>query len=572
MSSKAKPDLPKLSTLDETAQFAFAEIAASITVKKGAGSDAPEIMEWIVGNGLRNERGRPFEFTQHFFMVDILRDWSPELVARKGAQIGMSSEITLKEFYAAEHRGWSGIHTFPTLRMVQKFVPVKVDGLLDTNPMLKAGVGRGTANSQQKKKYGLNWIFWAGCEGDNEGIMDTADFIANDEVDRSDPLTVQDFMSRVSASEYGGRWDFSNPTTDGAMVSKRWKESDQKHLFHKCGRCGAKFANGFFNCVDLDNPKREYICPKCRRPIREEDRLYDPETNYPRWVAKYPGREISGYWINQMIAPWITAKKTITDYLEGTDEYFHKFVLAKPMADSESQVRREVILRNCTDSIPERKGVLMGVDQGKTFYAVIGNDRGFFALETGLSWTDMDNLMRSFNVQTAVVDYLPDTEGAKEFAARWPGKVLFNFQNREQKPSTVFRFDELTGFVYTDKHPMITKILKAFIRGDIVVFLSPDNPRLVGRSLKDYSSYCAQAETLYRVEENTRDGNVRLVWNSMNGMDHWFLATCYWYAARERLREDAEIHDVEQIVENELDKDPVGGMTFAVADDEWMYV
>lgn len=572
MSSKEPADLPKLSTLDDTAGYIFGEIAKSITVKTDPLADKPDIIEWILRRKLKTERGRPFEFINHFFMVPVMRDWSQEQVSRKGAQIGMSSEVTLKEFYAAEYFGWNTIHTFPTLRMVQKFVPVKVDGLLDANPDLKQHIGKGTANSQQKKRYDLCWVFWAGCEGDNEGIMDTADLIANDEVDRSDPLTVQDFMSRLSASEYKGRWDFSNPTTDGAMVSKRWKESDQKHLFHRCSRCGVKFTNGFFNCVDLDNPEREYICPRCHKPLRHEDRLYDPETKYPRWVAKHPGREISGYWINQMIAPWISAKETITGYLEGTDEYFHKFVLAKPVADSESKVSREVILRNCTNAVPERKGVLLGIDQGKTFYAVIGNDRGFFALETGLSWSDMDKLMASYDVQTCVVDYLPDTDGAVEFSRRWPGKVLFNLQTREMKTTDVFRFDELKGFVYTDKHPMITKVLKAFIRGDIAVFMDPSDSKLVGRSLKDYSSYCGQAETLYRMEVPTREGNYKLEWNSTNKMDHWFLATCYYYAARERLKMDEEIHDVEQIKREELERDPTGVTAFEPAEDAWMYV
>lgn len=552
----------------------FAEIAKSIQVKQDPMRDAPDIIEWITGNGIKTEKGarKPFEFDGHYFLVDPLRDWTPQQAIRKAAQIGFSTNISLKEFYAAEFNGWNGIHTFPTLRMVSRFVPSKVDGLIDVNPYLKRKIGRGAANSMQKKKFGLSWIFWAGCEGDNEGIMDTADYISNDEVDMSNPLTVEDFMSRTAASDYKGRWDFSNPTTDGATVSRRWRESDQKVMVHRCSRCSKLFVNNFYDCVDLE--RKIYICRACGKPLREEDRCYNPDTKYPQWVAKYPDRDISGYWIPHMIAPWISAKETITAFLQNSEEYFHRFVLAKPIADPEARIKRETILRNCTQEAANRQMVVAGIDQGKTFYMVIGNPKGIFTLETGSSWSDMDDYMRSYDVNSCVVDYLPDTDGAADFEKRWPGKVLLNYQNKDSKTTDVFRFDEVKRFCYTDKNPMISKVVKAFINGGIKIFMPPDHPRLVGRSEKDYKSYCAQAETLYRVEENTKEGNSRLVWLSSNGQDHWFLATCYYYAARERFALEAEVNEVEEtpIIQSLADLDMPEFMEMETAEDEWLYV
>lgn len=585
-SRKSSSQPPPLKTVDELAEFAFAEIAKSIQVKSDPERDAPDIIDWILGNKILTERGsrRPFEFTQHHFMVEPLRDWTPEQVVRKGSQIGFSTSMSLKEIYAALYRDHSSIHTFPTLSMVKKFVPVKVDGLIDVNPYLRGEVGRGTGNSQVKKKFGNSWVFWAGCEGDNEGIMDTADIIAFDEVDKAKPMTTEDFRSRLDASDYKGTWYFSNPTTDGAIISRRWKESDQKVWVHKCSRCGKHFVNNFYDCID--ERRMTYVCRVCHRPLREEDRCHNPDTGYPRWVAKYPGREVSGYWINHMMAPWKSARDVIRDYQQQSDEYFSTFVLAKPVADAEARIKREQILRNCTAENPERGGlVLAGIDQGKsggggTHYMVIGNPAGIYALETAGSWADLDDLMDAYRVNMCVLDYLPDTDAAREFAARHPGKVLFNYQNKQEKSDDIFRFDEGEGFCYTDRNGMISRVVKAFNRGEIRIFLSPDDIRLVGQSQTDYKSYCAQAETLYRTEERTKDGNLRLVWQSTNGQDHWFLTTCYWYAAREHMvTETVEDEDSVQRIDPERagpspddDIDDLLGVGEFDPSDAWLYV
>ncbi len=573
-----KPSLPPLKTADDLGNFAFSEIAKTISVKHNAEDEIPDIIEWILSNKIKTEKGerKPFEFDNHFFMVKPLRDWSPRQVVRKGSQIGFSTCITLKEFYAAKYRDWNSIHTFPTLKMAKEFVPTKVDGLLDVSPYLKGEVGRGAADSIQKKKFGGRWIFWAGCEGENEGIMTTADIIANDEVDKSDPMTVRDFMSRTKASDYGACWNFSNPTGDGAIVTRQWKESNQQVLVHKCSRCNKTFVNNFYECID--EKRKIYICRVCHQPLREEDRHYNPDTKFPQWVARWRDREISGYWINHMIAPWIPAKDTIEDYQSGDEEYFHKFVIAKAIVDPEAKITREVILRNCTASNPDRTLIMAGIDQGKsggggTHYMVIGNNEGIFGLETVHSWTELDEHMRSYNVNSCVVDYLPDTEEAVKFEARWPGKVLFNYQIKEHKSTDTFRFDELKKFVYTDRHRMIGTVVKAFLAGGIKVYMNPNDIKLVGTGQKDYKSYCAQAETLYRDEEKTKDGDWKLVWRSINNKDHWFLATCYYYAAKERFALETEEHAVEETTPFAADlESDFPDLMDMESSEEWLYV
>lgn len=525
---------------------AFKEIARSITFDI-AKNEAPNIIEWITQNRFVNERGEPFEFRKRYFLIPMMEDWEhTQQCLYKGAQIGFSTSVFLKECYGAKYYRYNFIHTLPSLPLVRKFVPVKVDEVIAANPELKRLVGRGSSNSTQKKRIGHGWIFWAGCKGDNEDILDTADCIVNDEIDHSDPLVVEGFESRLGASNYKGRWDFSNPTTDGNNISQRWKVSTQGHMHHKCSRCGEWFFNDFFNCIDEN--AMTYICPRCHQPLREEDRCTGV------WVDKWRGRDVKGWWVNWMICPWISAEDTIRAYHEKSDDYFHRFVLAWPRENQESRVSREVILRNCTEETPSREVVIAGVDQpkkgGDYFHVVIGNLQGFFRLLVEPSWEALERMVSDYNIQTLVLDYLPDVDGALAFSKRFPGKVLLSQQNRDSSATEIIRFDEARGFVYTDRHPMVTQVLKAFIRGEIKVFMDPDDSVLVGTSRKDYKSYCAQAETLYRTEETNQSGFTRLVWKSTNGKDHFFMATCYWYAARERLRKAEPIHAAKPIFEN----------------------
>jgi hypothetical protein len=517
----------------------FADIAKSITFDTHK-QETPDIIEWILNNHMVNERGFPFEFEQRYFLVEMMREWEErQQCMYKGSQIGFSTSVFLKECFGAKFYRYNFIHTLPSLPLVRKFVPVKVDETISANPILKKMVGRGTSNSIQKKRMDKGWLFWAGCKGENEDILDTADCIVNDEIDHSDPIVVEGFESRMSASTYKGRWDFSNPTTDGNNISQRWKVSTQAHLHHRCSRCNEWFYNDFYNCIDEN--AFVYICPKCKQPLREEDRCTGT------WVKKWQQPEVMGWWVNHLICPWIGAKETITAYHEKSDDYFHRFVLAWPRESEETRISREAVLRNCTEEVPKRDVVVAGVDQGDLFHMVIGNKEGFFKLQVEPSWDKVEQVIHDFNIQTAVVDYLPDVDGALELAKKLPGKILLNQQNRDSSAAEVIRFDEKRGFVYTDKHPMITQVLKAFLRGEIKVFYDPDDVAMVGTSRKDYKSYCAQAETLYRTEETNQNGFTRLVWRSTNTKDHWYLATCYWYAAKERLRQAEAIHPVEDI-------------------------
>jgi hypothetical protein len=80
----------------------------------------------------------------------------------------------------------------------------------------------------------------------------------------------------------------------------------------------------------------------------------------------------------------------------------------------------------------------MGVDQGKDLHVVIGRAEPKRAgkivhLEVYKDWRKLETLMEDFNVYRCVIDGMPETDKARAFAKKFPGRVFLNFYNEHQK-------------------------------------------------------------------------------------------------------------------------------------------
>jgi hypothetical protein len=62
------------------------------------------IHAWIIKNQLKNEKGDPLTFSDHPFLFDIYRDFSPLQVGMKAAQVGYSTLANIKPFFLMEKR------------------------------------------------------------------------------------------------------------------------------------------------------------------------------------------------------------------------------------------------------------------------------------------------------------------------------------------------------------------------------------------------------------------------------------------------------------------------------------
>ena len=502
---------------------------------------------WILNNRIKNEKGEPIEFKDHKFLQDIYDDDAQIQTCRKASQIGFSVLKILKTFYLAYYKKYNIIYTLPTAQDVNQLVPSKVNALISQNPILQ----RWTKDKDSifQKKVGDGFIYYRGTfSGKTEkekseagvGIMLSADVLNADECDRSDQDILEQYESRLAHSEYGGRWYYSNPTNPHTLSQKLYEKSDQKHWFVKCEHCNKwQYLDYWKNIAG-----EQFVCSKCLGVISDDARRNG------RWVKKYQGREISGYWISHLIASWISAKQIQEAEANKSKAYFYNFVLGLPYRGSDIFVGRDVILRNIDVSVPNfKENNVLGCDSGLKKHYVLGNKQGIFKVGVVDKWEDIEDLIKLYDVKTAVLDALPDLTEPRKLRDKYPGKIWLCYYKKNIDKADFLRWDFKTHTVYADRTKIIQKNIDDMVSHKIRFQIAPAG----------LSDFIAHWESLYKTVEIDSMGLEHDVWES-GGDDHLVHGQLYWSMAMEGGSGEAEVMDY---VPQDGYRDPTKGVDIA---------
>ena len=492
---------------------------------------AKNIEWWIKDNNIVTERRLPFEFTNHGFLRDIINDWHPVQTGRKAAQVGWTTAMILKTMYAARYRGWNIIYTLPTFNDIGEFAS-KINPIIENNPIL--GEWTKDKNTTFQKKIGDRFIYYRGTSSNKEqkkkmesgtGIMLTSDLNVHDESDRSDQVIMEQYESRGEASEYKGRWYFSNPTVPKTLTQDLWEISDQKHWFIKCPHCGFLQWLDYFK--NIDKIAGIFMCQKCFKEIDDDTRRAG------FWVKKYRDRtNVSGYWIPHMICPWITAKELIESERTKSKQYFYNFRLGLPYRGTDVVVDKTVILKNLVHGEPNFKTKnVMGVDTGIIQHYVLGNEQGIFKIGKG-DWKTVERLMKTYEV-VSVFDALGDLTKPRKLKDKYMGKVWLSYFKKDKDSPKTIRWDDDEMAVYADRSKIIQRVVDEFVDGKIKFYeMGPE----------DLREYIEHWETASQVVEKDTLGIERKVWQT-EGNNHLLMATIYFYLALLRAGEGEILDD-----------------------------
>jgi hypothetical protein len=497
-------------------------ILASIGGSLLSHAGVADIFDWLDAEGIKTERGLPFLLEDRKYMVDILTDYTPVQVWEKAAQVGMSTVAIFKALHSCKYKKWNVIYTLPASDDVDFFLDSKVRPLIDSNPVLQDWLGTDT---KKTKKIGDSFVFFRGTFLEKEGIMISADLNIHDELDRSNVSTVGTYESRLAASDYGGQWYFSNPSKPFHGVDAYWLESDQKHWFVTCEKCGYEWYMDWPHSIC---PERHvYQCQKCRAEIPAA------AIRDGRWVKKFQNRTTSGYWINHMMAPWISAERVERAFYTKDRPYFFNMVMGKPYAGSDITVTKEVF-KKAANGKPMKGEICMGIDQGKEFHVVVGPSDGVGDLFVVKEWHEVSALIKRFQPDSVVIDALPDTRGVVALQKQYPFRVYgCYFKGDPNKPEPM-TFDDKTCFVNAARDRCIDNVIADWTDSKLYIYDGLESSMM-------FDLFCKQWESLYLGTATDKSGNTRRVWTSSRA-DHFALATTYWWLATRRtlsLREDA---------------------------------
>jgi len=370
-----------------------------------------------------------------------------------------------------------------------------------------------------------------------------------DEVDRSDITEIANYSSRLEGASSLGmeRW-ISTPTVPGFGIDMVWEGSTQNHWRFNCFNCKHEQHMQWPENIDME--KGKYICSKCGKELRDKD------IRNGRWVERFPGREITGYWISQMIAPWISPENMIKTYDECerglnelTLEYFYNHKLGLPFVSAESQIPASLIYKNLVRHDHTEVNSVMGVDvQLRELYVIIGNEQGVYAIlvlkdneeyietegrEGKSKWDRLEEIMKIFDVRYGVIDggFMPND--VIRFARKHPGKIWVNWYKEDPKKIKVIRFQEDKPFsqktgenedikVLSDRNRLIDLLLEDLKKGNIRFFYERTNENL--QALIRHLGFCYARMTPDRVGIEKRE------WVS-TGKDDYLHALCYYKIA-----------------------------------------
>lgn len=473
---------------------------------------------WVLDNKFVNENQKPFEFTKHRFMLQPYSDSSPDQVIMKSAQVGWSVAAILKSLHAAKFLGLNIIYVLPTRNVVHDFVTPKVNPMIERNPEI-AKMVKGS-NSTSLKQVGDRFIYFRGSFHEGEAISTTADLIVADEYDRSDQQVLTVYQSRLQASEWGWFWRFSNPSLPGFGVHELYEDSDQMHWFVTCSKCKHQWhmdmdldrqvKNHF-----IDKEMKVYRCGGCKEVLADNDRQNG------QWVPKFAGHKRRGYWLSQLMIPWVSAEKILDQQEQMSIEVFHNFVLGLPYQASEHMINRESILGAAEPQLAAKNNVVIGCDSGKTKHWVMGNDKGVFSYGKTESWDDVEKLRNMYDA-TMVIDALPDFTVPESLAKKYPGKVFVHYYSPDNSQSMdVSRRKEGTDFgvLQSDRTKLFDVLASDIVVKKIKFFQSP-------KDLDELIYHCEQA---YRMVEPDSRGIMKAKWETkVNRPDHFLHALAYY--------------------------------------------
>jgi DNA-directed RNA polymerase subunit RPC12/RpoP len=493
-----------------------------------------------------NNKGDPMTFkaSDRFgrpWMIPILADEAMSMAVRKAAQIGLSTAQIFRTLHRCLRYRITYLYVLPTRDDIYEFSPQKVDPIIKLN-----SIPTGNQNTKEQKVIGKgdasSFLVFKGSYKEHEAIMIDADGLSYDEVDKCKPDVLTTYESRVGSSKYGWKDYFSTPTSPDAGINAIFERSDQKHWFIECPKCGEHHFMEWPKSVCYD--REIYICKECGAALTDRDRAKG------QWVSKWEDRDISGYWVNKLMCPWVSAPELIAD--EAKDRgYFLKFDMGLPWAGSDISVSEAVLFRALSDHVIPQGGMCMGLDTGAEHNYFIGNDQGI--VEAGkLVYDRTDDRkgfdlatlkMREYDVRSCVVDGLPFTDEAYAFAREFPHKVSLCFYKERPLDVEPYEFNPVTYQVIADRQRTLDALIHDLYESKFLITMRADDPT--------FKEVVAHWKAMFLKTESDKYGQERRVWAAQGGKDHYCHAMNYWRMALLRDRATAPVNRVQPQTEGE---------------------
>lgn len=515
-----------------------------------------DIFVWL--KNIINEKRQPIEFFNHCFMRQPYSDFTPVQVYKKGAQVGVTTMAFLKAFFFAQRNKIDIISIFPSATDVRKFCQGRFDAVVKRNPLLrKYMIG---LDSTELKEICDSRMYFQGSWTERAALSIPADLLYIDEVDRCRPDVLEMYEDRLAASEYRWQWYLSTPTFPKFGIDVLYEKSNQYTWMVKCEHCGTwqeirldsikaklqrtpriqtknrdRNPDGTLQNV-YSEPRKKQFYFACRKCQRELDRRNG------EWVAKFQAEPVHGYYMSQLIAPWVSAdfimdKKSKSKF----QKTFWNFTLGLARSEGSGILTKEVMLKcwRKEEMLGGGENYYMGVDNSDVKHIVISKTEGGIRKVVYLEKTEdssrVGQLMHAFGVRLCFIDALPNKDFAKKLAKKFRGRVRWIYYGSFEEFG---KEGKEKGSIVLNRSQVLDKTADVWITGGCVL------PRLSPIVDEFMNNLC----NMEREEKEDRHGQLRRHWLSV-GPDHFRHTDAYAYTA--------EMYDKKGGFEDSMRQSPV---------------
>lgn len=445
------------------------------------------------------------------FMRDVFRDVWPSILVIKGAQLGFSTTAMIRMFWMLTTWPTSAIYTFPTGSDVSRFTQARINPLITGSEFLAArivdvnSVGvKQFLSVPSDRQYEVNrhgrlvvprgtarsTAYFVGSASEKDAVSIDADLLTHDEIDLSNPQIIEQFESRLDASQFKWKFSLSTPRLPGAGVDRLWRTTDQRHWLIRCGGCGEEFELGFpggpweYSNIEpetheeyLAGTPARYRCHRCGKTITDENRLNG------RWVSYEPGHwKAHGYQVSQMAAVWVKPEQVLKRRHEATWEADFWNLVMGIAWESETMgfsrldlIGDQLTTFGLTD--PERpkqiapqpdRDYRMGIDPGGTHDWVMDEvlpDGSWRTVGFGTAsdWDELDTVVGRWLPKRIGIDAAFDPTKCREFADKWNSvrwrRVWLVFYGGNAK--VPLAWDTERGFVTAERTAQLSRYADA---------------------------------------------------------------------------------------------------------------
>ncbi len=423
----------------------------------------------------------PFGYKYHPWVREIHDSQASFNTAMKAAQMGITEVAINIAFFMIDVRKKDVLYVLPTEKNASDFAKGRFNVALLYSPYLKQ-IFTDTNTIALKQAGGIT-LYIRGSRGDSNLKSVPVSTLILDELDEMDQKQIWLALERLSGHLEKSVWAISTPTVPKYGIHKLYLQGTQEHYMFQCPHCSKWTELIWPDCLEvcgetITDPriKESYIkCKECKHKLEHEDK--------PTWLARGKWNatfdndgDHRSWYINQLYSYTVTPKDIVLAHFRGFGDEaaqceFYNSKVGVPFIPDGGQVTEEELdssIANYSKSDPNiqpltggDRVITMGVDQGKLNHIVVVeyffNEYGYdinaasFAKVLwegkvpGDDFTELDRLMRLWQVIGCVIDADPQINDARRFARRFPGYVHLCRYRRGQSGKEVSVTEEEEG-------------------------------------------------------------------------------------------------------------------------------